>query len=332
MAILRVGRMRSALLSLFLMPTFGGCALVDESVTLRPTTQVSASAVGHGQRVGLNVVDERTTTIIGFRGPLRTAEITTAQDVRQVVNDAVAQGLRNLGFDPIAHTGAVPVTLVVQIRELSYEATSGFLTGGIYTRAALKAIARRNQDSFEELYRVEEEERTVVVPTEASDAERINLALSHAIDKMFTDQRLLDFLAAAASNSTSIPTPEPDAPISNLSPTINPVVTSPTPPAELINAPNATWHDGTWTAETPNWSILVVLVGDRFEGNAHCRPANQHYRISGTITGDGAVDGSGSPIRATFEYGSIDIGGHWPNLAMPVRVGCTESSLTLTPY
>jgi uncharacterized lipoprotein YajG len=126
---------------------------------------------------------------------MRTAEISAAQDVRQLLNDAVMEGLRNQGFDPVAYTGAEPILLDVQLRELSYEATPGFFTGGVHTRAALKAIARRSQDSFEELYRAEGEERVLIVPTAASDAERINLVLSQAIDKMLADQHLLKFLA-----------------------------------------------------------------------------------------------------------------------------------------
>jgi hypothetical protein len=78
----------------------------------------------------------------------------------------------------------------------SYETSNGFFTGGVHTRAALKAVAQRNQGDFEELYRAEGEERVLIVPTAASDAERINLVLSQAIDKLLADQRLLEFLAA----------------------------------------------------------------------------------------------------------------------------------------
>lgn len=191
-----VAQMRVSFVSFFLALALSSCAFVDESITLKHASQVPASTVGNGRQLGLNVVDERTTTIIGFRGPLRTAEIRTVQDLRQLVDDAVTQGLRDQGFAPVTYAETDPVTLTVQIRELSYETSMGFFTGGIHTRAALKAIAQRNRMTFEELYRVEEEERVLIVPTEASDAERINLTLSHVIDKMLADQRLLEFLAA----------------------------------------------------------------------------------------------------------------------------------------
>jgi uncharacterized lipoprotein YajG len=176
----------------------GGCAFVDEEIALQPTSRLPAGDVGHGQRVGVKVVDERSTTIIGRRGPQRTAEIRAVQDARQVVDDAVKQGLRNQGFEPVSFDKTYPVTLEVQLRELSYDATAGFFSGGVHTKAALKAVARHPNESFEEMYRVEEEERVVVVPTEASDAERVNLALSHVIDQMLADHRLLGFLAAGA--------------------------------------------------------------------------------------------------------------------------------------
>jgi uncharacterized lipoprotein YajG len=179
--------------------TLSACAFVDEEITLQTNSMIPPSTVGHGQRVGVLVIDERTTTAIGRRGLERTAEIRAVQDVREVVDNAVNQGLRNQGFTPVSHTNREPVTLEVQLRELAYDASTGFFTGGIHTRATLKAIARRDEASFAELYRGEEEERVVFVPTEASDAERINLALSNTIDKMFADRRLLGFLAGATA-------------------------------------------------------------------------------------------------------------------------------------
>ena len=196
MTINRISAVVTVVLSLLLISTVGGCAFVDENITLQPTSVLPPSAVGSGQRVGVNVVDERTTSIIGRRGPMRSAEIQAAQDVRKVVDNAVNQGMRNQGFVPVPYTKAEPVTLEVQVREFSYDTSTGFFTGGIHTRAALKAIARRSEDGFEEMYRTEEEDRVIVVPTEASDAERLNLVLSHTIDQMLADQRLLSPLYA----------------------------------------------------------------------------------------------------------------------------------------
>ena len=186
---------RALVLAALLGLALSACAFVDESVVLKPTSQLAASDIGKGQRLGLKVIDERTTTTIGYRGPARSAQIRSAQDVRQLIQESIAQGLRAQGFDPVMESEAEPALLTIQIRELSYETTTGFFSGGIHTRAALKGIARRGQASHEELYRAEEEARVMVVPTEAFDAEQINLVLSRAIDKLLADQRLLQLLA-----------------------------------------------------------------------------------------------------------------------------------------
>lgn len=133
--------------------------------------------------------------MIGHRGPMRTADIRSAVDVAQVVDDAVRQGLRNQGFTLVDPGATAPHSLLIEVRALSYETSAGFFTGGIHARSMLKARANRPGDIYEQVYRSENEERVIVVPTEASDSEQINRALSVAIDQMLADQHLLSFLA-----------------------------------------------------------------------------------------------------------------------------------------
>lgn len=189
------------ILSLALIGTISSCAFVDESVSLNPTSSIPSSDSGHGQRVGLTILDERPSIIIGHRGPQRSAEIRAAQDVSNVVDQAVRQGLRNQGFEPVAFSRSEPVTLQVQVRDLSYDTSIGFWTGGIFCHASLKAVATNAGNSYEKLYRAEKEERVVVVPTAEADAASINEVLSQAIDQMMADQFLLDFLAHQAPSA-----------------------------------------------------------------------------------------------------------------------------------
>ena len=99
---------------------------------------------------------------------MRSADIRPTTDVAQVVNGAVRQGLRDQGFAPVEYSKTAPCSLLVEVRDLSYGTSAGFFTGGIQTRATLKARASRPDDTFEQVYRSEKEERVLVVPTEAS--------------------------------------------------------------------------------------------------------------------------------------------------------------------
>jgi hypothetical protein len=99
-------------------------------------------------------------------------------------------------------------------------------------------------------------------------------------------------------------------------------------PAEKVAA--VLLQDGTWAADTPNWRVRVAVESERFEGTALCRARNQRYRIAGSIEADGAIDGSARPIRAP-EAGGIHVEGRWPTLVLPMRLGCTDSSVSLAP-
>jgi uncharacterized lipoprotein YajG len=187
----------------------GGCAFISEDIQLQPTIAVAASEVGHGTPVAVQVVDERPSAMLGQRGPMRSAEIRTTQNVDQVVETAVRDGLSRQGFAPVALGAEAPVSLKVEVRDLRYETGTGFWTGGIFTRAALKAVASRGSETFEQMYRAENEERVVFVPTEAADTESINKVLSEAIAKMLADQRLLSFLSTPPPTAaTSAPAPQ----------------------------------------------------------------------------------------------------------------------------
>ena len=104
--------------------------------------------------------------------PAFPTDIRAAADVAQVVDDAVREGFRNQGFTPVEPGLTAPRSLLVEVRALSYDTSAGFFTGGIHARAMLKARANRPGDTYEQVYRSENEERVIVVPTEASDSEQ----------------------------------------------------------------------------------------------------------------------------------------------------------------
>ena len=187
-----------------LVLAIGGCAAFNEDITLRPVSRVEASSIGQGQRVAVTVVDERPSRLLGIRGHLRSAEIRAVQDVPQVVGDAIRRGLQNQGFEPVPHTDAEPVTLEVQIKTFNYDATGGggFFTGGIYTNAVFKVVAHNGDSDFDQVYRSEITDEAFITPTEAEDSAQINQTLSDVLDRVLSDQQLLNFLAERATDGS----------------------------------------------------------------------------------------------------------------------------------
>jgi hypothetical protein len=100
-----------------------------------------------------------------------TADIRPTTDVVQVIDGAVRQGLRDQGLrrSSIASRAAW-WSKCATCRTTPPAASSP----PVFTRATLKARASRPDDTFEQVYWSEKEERVLVVPTEASDAAQIN--------------------------------------------------------------------------------------------------------------------------------------------------------------
>jgi len=188
---------------LFTAVLMTSCALTPQSVVLEPTLDVAPSDLGKGHTVAVYVVDERVSTEIGRRGTgaMRGAAITATNDMVSVFRDAIVQNMEKLGFDVLAiqnfeETTNEPMVLRVDIRAVSYETSMGFWTGGVHVRGALKTTATDTQSlhTYEQLYRVDDEERVVVVPGADSNAQMINTAISALLQKLFDDVELIKFL------------------------------------------------------------------------------------------------------------------------------------------
>jgi len=172
------------------------CAFIAQEVKLAPTVSIASSNVGRGTSVGVRVVDERPKKALGHRGAAygAAAEITTKDDLAEVVRVEIEKGLKGKSFGLAQFSQDYPVRLSVEVRLLEYATSTGFWSGGIHTRGALKAIATKNGRGYEKLYRVEDEDRVIVVPTADRNEHLINEALSKLIGELFNDQELFTFL------------------------------------------------------------------------------------------------------------------------------------------
>jgi len=174
------------------------CAFNQQTVNFAPAASFSSSNVGVGKEVGLIVVDERPKQIIGHRGTAygAAAEITSNQDVAAVVREKLRIGLASNGFRVVNAMNKTSPALKVEIRLIEYTTSTGFWTGGIHTRAAFKGICRNGAQEYENIYRQENEERVMVVPTAETNEEWINRVVGQALEKILQDGQLISCLAA----------------------------------------------------------------------------------------------------------------------------------------
>lgn len=190
--------MKKLVLAALAVALLSGCAFNAQTVQLNPTVPSTHSTEGQGVSVAVRVVDERASQSLGHRGGAAgaAAEITTNSDVAAIVSGQVTRALRNDGFAVLGPNAQGNASLTIEVRLLNYSTSVGFWTGGIQIEATLEAKAQKSGKSFEQMYRVKNEQRVVVVPTADKNAEWINAALGNAITKLVTDPKLLAFLAS----------------------------------------------------------------------------------------------------------------------------------------
>ena len=169
----------------------------DQKALLNPILDVKSENVGNNIQVGVKVLDERPEKILGYRGAASVSKggvITTDQEVAEVFSEKIKEGLTIKGFQPTSYSDDISRTLKIEIRSLEYYTSTGFWTGGIHTKASLKAIAQNSGKEYEEYYRGGNEERIMVVPSAEENDNFINIAVSEVLEKLFNDKKLFEFL------------------------------------------------------------------------------------------------------------------------------------------
>jgi uncharacterized lipoprotein YajG len=184
---------------LFLMlicVVLGACAFTPQTAVIKPDIDLAETDEGHNATVTVKVVDERPDDALGHRGAaFKGAKITASQDIEDLFRKEIMQGLAKKGFKPTNCGKDSKPNLKVEIRLLEYSTSMGFFTGGIHTKVTLKAVADVNGQTYENLYRVENEKRVMFVPTASANEKYLNQVVSDILTKLFQDQELITTLA-----------------------------------------------------------------------------------------------------------------------------------------
>ncbi len=175
-----------------------GCAYIDQNLKVAPELSVSKSDLGHGKKIALRVVDEREDQTIGRRADgygIRAAKISTDQDIVTILKDQFASGMHDQGFEPVGENDAKE-SLRVELRALSYDTAMGLWTGGNIGKSTIKIIANNSSGkTYEKSYRGQKEIRTVFVGSQETNSKVVNEALSEALNKVFEDKELWEFIS-----------------------------------------------------------------------------------------------------------------------------------------
>ncbi len=177
--------------------TFVACAFNPQNTVIDPEIDLVESNEGHGNTVLVKVVDERADKVLGHRGHTygKGAEITTEQDLESLIREELLNGLAKKGFNPISCSVDNQPNLKVEIRLFKYTTSTGFWTFGIHTKAALKVIANYKGNTYEKMYRVDNEDREAIVPTAETNQEYLNKLMTDILLELLEDRKLIATLA-----------------------------------------------------------------------------------------------------------------------------------------
>jgi uncharacterized lipoprotein len=175
----------------------GACAHTPQPVTLSPKPKIAEHAVGGFLTVAVRVVDARPAPGAADVPSARAARerFPITGDLVDAVRSQVMDGLEHQGFRPAPDSGDGDRSLTVEVRRLDHGVLSGCGSSDINATAALKAVARRPDGTYEVTHQVGEHRKVAFGPTRKDVAATVNGALEGALQRILEDDRLLDFLA-----------------------------------------------------------------------------------------------------------------------------------------
>jgi len=191
------------------IPLLGLGCTHDHKIDLHPELFVHTSNLGEGQRLLVRVKDTRSQKAIskkesGFQvesgRALNTVNIYASSDVMDTVSDKIMEGFQRLGFHPVRHGNRPGRKIIVELfrLQLNYQiGEAGLKVPEIHAQmeTVLRVRATRGSQSFKNIYRSRMIKSHRMLTGKFTNERLVNNSLSMALQKMFEDPKLLQFLA-----------------------------------------------------------------------------------------------------------------------------------------
>jgi uncharacterized lipoprotein len=172
-----------------------GCAQSPQRINVQPVLTVAGEALGSGRPIIVSASDQRQNKVLGSLGGIygATANITIGNDLEQALTRAANGLLASQGYvvnspDPSA------AQLNIVVETISYQPVEQPVGKGIKLIAVLRADVTKQGETFSGRYQSETERRSVTAPDQEDNEEYINSLLSDTLVRMFSDNRLREFL------------------------------------------------------------------------------------------------------------------------------------------
>lgn len=187
-------RFASLLLTISLLT---GCALSPQTVAINPRIDLAEiNQQGEQQGLSLQVADARGTRVVGTRGGVypETSEISTGEDIKTPIRNVLTKALRNMGYNVVGENEQSAADLKVIVDTLEYKTKSETVMKAVETAATIRVVAKKGNREYTGRYRGKRTTEVLKAPDEDRNAEMINAALSHVLQRLLNDAELHEFL------------------------------------------------------------------------------------------------------------------------------------------
>ncbi|MEE8260815.1 MAG: YajG family lipoprotein [Nitrospinaceae bacterium] len=195
------------MLGVFVALLGSGCTH-DHKIDLNPEIFVRVSNIGKGERLVVRVKDTRSQSAISKKESslkvisdraIDTVNIYASSSVRDTVLEKIMGGFERMGFHPSKHGNHSSRMITVEISKLQLNYQSGKIGIKIpdvhaLMETILRVQARHGDLSFKNIYSTRMTKSHRMLTGKFKNERLVNNSLSMAIQKMFDDPELLQFL------------------------------------------------------------------------------------------------------------------------------------------
>lgn len=157
---------------------------------LRPMAVAGNSDLGRGTKVYFRFVDERDDVVIGHRGVGGNGAAINTTDLPKVMETSLRDALSRRGYQLVDAEQASDASVTYRLRSMKFDISQGFFTGGEDVTAAMAVEAKRGNRTYDQVYRYNDEQRDVVVPTGNAIDDHVNTALTSILQQAYGDNNL----------------------------------------------------------------------------------------------------------------------------------------------
>ena len=183
---------------MLLTGALAACGLSPQQASPEPRLSGQLARVVQGQRVSVQVSDVRTSPVLGLRGGLYgdSNELSVPGQVFiPRLRAETEAGLRMRGFD-VVPAGQTLAAFDLQVAGLTYSVAEGrTVLGEVQLSATYVVRLRKDGRHYEGSYTAKLKKKFVKPPTDAANDRLISMVMSDALQRVFADQGISDFLA-----------------------------------------------------------------------------------------------------------------------------------------